>query len=127
MQTVWNFLKGIVLWPHQRGTLPYDILCGVILVFIFLTPRSFWCDWPVFNDPHQFQLGEQIIYTLDEQGNPVLNISAQLVPPAQDPDLLRNSARNQLEKMLNHPVTISSIKPIVGEDGQTVGYSVWLQ
>jgi hypothetical protein len=32
--------RNIFVWTYDRGTLPYDILCGLILVFIFFVPRS---------------------------------------------------------------------------------------
>jgi len=32
--------RDVFFWKFQRGTLPYDILCGVILAFIFFVPRA---------------------------------------------------------------------------------------
>ncbi|MDR1728901.1 MAG: hypothetical protein LBT74_13430 [Acidobacteriota bacterium] len=29
-----------LIWSHNRGTVPYDIICILILAFIFLTPRG---------------------------------------------------------------------------------------
>jgi len=34
-------LKSILLWSYERGTWQYDVLCLLILAFIFLTP-SHW-------------------------------------------------------------------------------------
>ncbi len=34
-------LKSVLLWSYERGTWQYDVLCLVILAFIFLTP-SYW-------------------------------------------------------------------------------------
>ncbi len=33
-------IRDILIWNHERGTLPYDILCGLILAFVFFVPRS---------------------------------------------------------------------------------------
>ena len=33
-------LRHILIWTYERGTLPYDIICVLILAFIFLVPRS---------------------------------------------------------------------------------------
>jgi len=30
----------VIFWRYQRGSWQYDILCGLILLFIFLTPRE---------------------------------------------------------------------------------------
>ena len=35
-----GFFRSIRVWTHARGTLPYDIICALILLFIFLMPRS---------------------------------------------------------------------------------------
>jgi hypothetical protein len=38
-----SLLKGfsrVIFWRYQRGSWQYDILCGLILVFIFLTPKE---------------------------------------------------------------------------------------
>jgi len=33
------FLR-VMFWTYQRGGWQYDIICGFILAFIFLTPRT---------------------------------------------------------------------------------------
>jgi len=38
-----NSLKRIVLWDYSRGTWQYDVLCLLIIAFIFLTPKT-WFD-----------------------------------------------------------------------------------
>lgn len=38
-----NSLKRIVLWDYARGTWQYDVLCLLIIAFIFLTPKA-WFD-----------------------------------------------------------------------------------
>jgi hypothetical protein len=33
-------IRNILVWTYERGTLQYDIICALILAFIFLVPRS---------------------------------------------------------------------------------------
>jgi hypothetical protein len=33
-------LRNMFVWSYERGTIPYDIICALILLFIFLVPRS---------------------------------------------------------------------------------------
>jgi len=33
-------IRNILVWTYERGTLPYDIICALILAFIFFVPRS---------------------------------------------------------------------------------------
>lgn len=42
----------VVFWRYSRGSWQYDILCGLILAFIFLTPKN------VFDGSHFFQKKE---------------------------------------------------------------------
>jgi len=32
--------RNIFVWTYARGTIPYDVICALILLFVFLTPRS---------------------------------------------------------------------------------------
>ncbi len=32
--------RNLLIWTYERGTLQYDIICALILAFIFLVPRS---------------------------------------------------------------------------------------
>jgi len=35
-----QFIARVVFWRYRRGSWQYDILCGLIILFIFLTPKS---------------------------------------------------------------------------------------
>ncbi len=35
-----SVFRGLLMWSYDRGTLQYDIICALILAFIFLVPRS---------------------------------------------------------------------------------------
>ncbi len=38
-----NFLKDIILWKYERASWQWDLLCFLIVLFIFLTPKT-WFD-----------------------------------------------------------------------------------
>ncbi len=42
MSPIWRTIKGFVLWSYGRTTWQYDVLCVLILAFIFLTPKSWF-------------------------------------------------------------------------------------
>jgi len=42
----WNGLKRFILWDHPRASWQYDVMVGIILAFIFLTPRQWFRDQP---------------------------------------------------------------------------------
>ncbi|MBI4469118.1 MAG: hypothetical protein HY650_07345 [Acidobacteria bacterium] len=39
---IWQIIKSVLLWSYERGTWQYDLLCILILLFIFLTPSSYF-------------------------------------------------------------------------------------
>lgn len=39
-------LGRFLLWDYQRASWQYDVMVGLILAFIFLTPRDFFRDQP---------------------------------------------------------------------------------
>jgi len=43
MTSVFRIFKSILFWSHGRSTWQYDILCVLILAFVFLTPKG-WFD-----------------------------------------------------------------------------------
>jgi hypothetical protein len=38
-----DFLRGIIAWKYERASWQWDVLCLLILAFIFLTPKT-WFD-----------------------------------------------------------------------------------
>ncbi|HUP02755.1 MAG TPA: hypothetical protein VMU19_02120 [Bryobacteraceae bacterium] len=39
-------LKRFILWDYPRGSWQYDVIVGIILAFLFLTPRAWYRDQP---------------------------------------------------------------------------------
>jgi hypothetical protein len=39
-------LKRFILWDTPRGSWQYDVIVGIILAFLFLTPRGWFGDQP---------------------------------------------------------------------------------
>ena len=115
-------LKHFLLWSHERGSWQYDVMVGLILLFVLGTPARLFHDQPVYN-PHLIrdvvQLGR------DEHGTRY-RVSAELLA-SYDPDL-RRAAREVLAENLNQPVHISRIQPISGERSRAViWYDVWVR
>lgn len=120
-------LGSVILWSHDRGTVPYDLMCAAILLFIFLTPSWMFYDQPnpatIAVEPfHQ----QDISYTQDEEGKWIIFISARLIPPDQDETRLTHTVRTQIKKILKKRFVVTNIKPVGNSNGETVGHSVWL-
>ena len=35
-----EFLTGLIIWKYERGTIAYDIMVALILLFVFFVPKS---------------------------------------------------------------------------------------
>ncbi len=42
MSFIWNLLKKTFFWSYARNTWQWDVLCVLILIFIFLTPKQWF-------------------------------------------------------------------------------------
>ena len=49
----WRTIRGFILWSHERGTIQYDVMVTLILLFVFFSPRLIdFNDRPVARNPH---------------------------------------------------------------------------
>ena len=42
----WTGLKRFILWDYARASWQYDVMVGIILLFIFFTPSQWFRDQP---------------------------------------------------------------------------------
>jgi hypothetical protein len=122
MNGVWRTIRSYVLWQHERGTLHYDIMVTLILIFVFLSPRVInFNDKPVPRDPHL----TDVVVTPDAQGGLVYQISASAITPGDD-----LSVRNQLLHVIqpiSGDVSIVNYEAVPDGKGQAQGYRVWVK
>jgi hypothetical protein len=98
MNAVWRTIRSYVLWQHERGTLHYDIMVTLILIFVFFSPRVLnFNDKPVFPSSHP----SDVVVTPNAQGGLLYQISGGAITPGDE-----QSVRDQL---------LNIIKPISGE------------
>jgi hypothetical protein len=98
MKAIWGTIRGYILWSYERGTLHYDIMVTLILIFVFFSP--YWInfnDKPVQRNPHP----TGVIVRSDGQGGLLYQIEAAAITPGDD-----LSVRDQL---------LHIIEPISGE------------
>jgi len=53
MNAIWRTIRGYILWSYERGTIHYDVMVTLILIFVFLSP--YWInfkDKPTERNPH---------------------------------------------------------------------------
>ena len=77
MNSAANALKRFVLWDYPRAGWQYDVMVGLILAFIFLTPRDLFRDQP---------RASSIVMLPSERGYTVFWMDAQQLSSIPDSD-----------------------------------------
>lgn len=104
-----NVFSRFLFWDYKRASWQYDVMVGLILVFIFLTPRDLFKDQP------------------NPAGNIVMLGGGVWIPPK----LLDGVTEDQLVpkatalikgRYKSHPPTIISVEPINDDDNHVTGY-----
>ncbi len=119
MNAVWRTIRGYILWQYERGTLHYDIMVTLIIVFVLFSPRVI-----DFNDKPAVRIAHQtgVVVSTDEQGQLVYQIEAGSVAAGDE-----NSVREQLLHIItpiSGAVSIVKYEPTFDRKGHVQGYRV---
>ena len=122
MNGVWRTIRSYILWQHERGTLHYDIMVTLILLFVFLSPRVInFNDKPVIRSPHP----SDVVVTPDAQGGLLYQISASAITPGDD-----QAVRDQLLHIIqpiSGEISIVKYESVPDGRGQVMGYRAWVK
>jgi hypothetical protein len=105
-----NVLKKLFFWNYARNTWQWDVLCVVILIFIFLTPKS-WFE----NGERRASFAHQI------PTSSIFLIDAELIENAEDKGQLEHQLRSIMGRK---DLQVIEIRKVVAEDGKIRGYEV---
>ena len=119
MNAIWRTIRGYILWQHERGTLHYDIMVTLILIFILFSPRVInFNDKPVARNPHP----TEVVVTSDAEGRLLYQVTASAVTPGND-----QSVRDQLLHIIepiSGAVSIISYEAVSDRKGNIQSYKV---
>ena len=122
MGAIWRTIRGYILWSYERGSLHYDIMVTLILIFVFLSPRFInYNDKPVERNPHP----TGVVVIPDANGAFIYQISAAAITEGQG-----TSVHQQLQRIIepiSGAVSINRIEPVKDSSGHTQSYKVWVE
>jgi len=113
-------LKRFILWDFARATWQYDVMVGIILAFIFLTPR----DW--FRDQPRIPRAASVT-RVAEHGGGVLFVDPEVlagVPERQRPDRLNEFLKTQ---PATAKLSVTRVDPILDSEGELQGYMAFVR
>ncbi len=116
------FFHRAIFWPYERGSWQYDIICAIILAFIFLTPRSWFHDRPQL-ELTDLRHRQGIVDVGHAKEGWRYLIDARLVE-SMAPLPPEEAVREILRRRLSKPFTIESVGPIRDKNNVLLGYEV---
>lgn len=129
---VWRTIKGFILWSHERGTIQYDVMVTLILLFVFLSPKVIdFNDHPVERNPHP----SDIIVSPDGSGGIVYQIQGKAIQSAPNqggatPCADNPAIRAQLLRIIepiSGEISIKDCIAVTDKKGNVLTYKVWVQ
>jgi hypothetical protein len=121
VSSIWRTLKGFIFWSHERGTIQYDVMVTLILLFVFFSPRLInFNDRPVERNPHSSGV---VVYP-DGNGEFIYQVESKAVHGDDDASIRAGLLR--VIEPISGSVSISRYEP-VPDHGRVVAYRVWIQ
>jgi len=123
MGAIWRTIRGYILWSYERGSLHYDIMVTLILLFVFVSPHFInFKDKPVERNPHL----TGVVVIPGETGEFIFQIQASAVNTAP----VGGDVRRQLEQIIEPiagAVSITRYETLKDASGHTQSYKVWVE
>jgi hypothetical protein len=124
MASLGQILSKTFFWSHERGTWQYDVAVILILVFVLLTPRSWFHDRPPSGEraaPGQVEL-------ISQDGNrQTYRVDARILAPPTKLALqtdLHTALQEALPELHNGNFSIAQVEPLRDEQGTVIAYQV---
>ena len=119
---IWRVLRSYVLWSHERGTIHYDVMVTLILLFVFFSPKLInFKDKPVEHNPHR----TGVVVMPDSQGGLIYQVEGSAVT-GKDEDAVRGELLQIIEP-ISGGVTITKVEPVRDHSGRVLRYRVWVE
>ncbi len=108
-------LKRFILWDYPRASWQYDVMVGLILIFIFLTPRA----W--FKDSPRIPKASEIVLLPGSHNGQVYWIEPELIAAIPESERLARVAAI-LKSTFHKPAMVTRLEPIYDSEQGIEGY-----
>lgn len=108
-------IKRFLFWDYARATWQYDLMVGLILAFVFLTPRELYRDQP--KPTH-------IVRLAAEHGSNVFFVEPQLLETVVEAER-GNRVEQELRSRFGQRETVVRVEPILGSEHEVRGYMAY--
>ena len=122
MSRIWRTIRDFILWSYERGTLQYDVMVTLILLFVFFSP--YWMnfhDKPVERNPHP----SGVVVTPEIGGGFIYQIEGAAISSADDATVRQQLLR--IVEPISGEVSITKYEVLRDRQGRVLTYKVWAQ
>jgi len=122
MTGIWRTIRDYLFWSYERGTIQYDVMVTLILLFVFFSPRLInFKDKPVERNPQS----TGVVVIPDGQNGLIYQIEGRAVQSKDDAGI-RADLLNIIEPVSGE-VSISRYEVIRDRSGHILSYKVWVR
>ena len=122
MNAVGRTIRDFVLWSYERGTIQYDIMVTLILLFVFISPRVInFKDKPTGRIPQP----TGVLVSPDSAGGFIYQIDGSAVTATEDAPV-----REELHKIIepiSGEISITKYETVRDAAGHVLKYRVWVR
>ena len=115
-------LRSYILWSHERGSVQYDVMVTLILLFVFFSPKLInFKDKPVEHNPHP----TGVVVIPDGQGGLIYQVEASAV--AGEDEGARQAELLAIIEPISGEVSITKVEAERDRSGRVEHYKVWVE
>jgi hypothetical protein len=120
MSYIFRTIKKLFFWGYARNTWQYDVLCALILAFIFLTPQSWFDAGSALKSPPDSEPTRSVRHQKPVASRIILSTADNF--PAQ---MAQNEIENRVRQLTGRADTeVLNIEPRRDASGKIVAYEV---
>ena len=126
-----KLLKSYLFWTYERGSVQYDVMVTLILVFLFVSPQ--FIDYgarPVATVPlHDSEVLVKEAGTNGQRNQFIYEIRAgngNGSPNASQSDSERRASILRVVEPISGEVTLDHYEPVLDGKGKVVAYDAWV-
>jgi hypothetical protein len=108
--------KRFILWDYPRASWQYDVMVGIILAFIFFTPKAWFHDWP------RVPNASSIALLPSEKGDSVFFVNSELLAGVAGDQRAAKLTEILQIRMSNRHLVVVRVEPVLDSEGELEGY-----
>ena len=119
---VWRTIRSYILWSYERGTIQYDVMVTLILLFVLFSPKVInFKDKPVEHNPPR----TGVVVMPDGQGGLLYQVEGSAIA-GKDEDAIHGELLQIIEP-ISGEVAITKVEPVRDGSGRVLRYKVWVE